>query len=398
MKFIGTLGTGGTATTLEVATAANRGYTYKVITDGTYQNIAAKAGDMFVSDGTNWILIPSGDEPSGTVTNIATGDGLTGGPITTSGTISHAVPTSATQGQKGSTTEHVYLKTITTDKFGHITAVTTGSEAVYQLPTASSTTKGGIKVSGGGLTMDGEIIKHSNSVTAVTAQPSTATTASANGGNIVVRDIKYDAQGHVTGHTDRTITGSVSAATTAAAGLMSAADKTKLDGIAAGANNYTYTLPTASSTTKGGVKVGTTLAISSDVLNLASVTTSATTSTAAPAHGATFTAIDGITTDSYGRVTNINTKTVTLPADSNTDTKVNQSASTTENWRKVLLHHGTAATSTAAVTTETDVVYGAVGIAAQPSTGTLRATVYNVADKVSLVFNSTTNALDFVFA
>ena len=437
MKFIGTLGTGGTATTLEVATAANRGYTYKVITDDTYQNIAAKVGDMFVSDGTNWIHIPSGDEPSGTVTNIATGDGLTGGPITTSGTISHAVPTSATQGQKGSTTEHVYIKTITTDKFGHITAVTTGSEAVYQLPTASSTTKGGIKVSGGGLTMDGETIKHSNSVTAVTAQPSTATAASANGGNIVVRDIKYDAQGHVTGHTDRTITlsqttytlsglggvgsitatgtapltlnasksgttvtltGSVSAATTSAAGLMSAADKTKLDGIAAGANNYTYTLPTASSTTKGGVKVGTTLAISSDVLNLASVTTSATTSTAAPAHGATFTAIDGITTDSYGRVTNINTKTVTLPADNNTDTKVNQSASTTENWRKVLLHHGTAATSTAAVTTETDVVYGAVGIAAQPSTGTLRATVYNVADKVSLVFNSTTNALDFVFA
>ena len=33
-------------------------------------------------------MIPSGDEPSGTVTNIATGTGLIGGPITTTGTIS----------------------------------------------------------------------------------------------------------------------------------------------------------------------------------------------------------------------------------------------------------------------------------------------------------------------
>ena len=45
-----------------------------------------------------------------------------------------------------------------------------------------------------------------------------------------------------------------SAATSSAAGLMSASDKSKLDGIAAGANNYTYTLPTASGSTLGGVK------------------------------------------------------------------------------------------------------------------------------------------------
>lgn len=49
------------------------------------------------------------------------------------------------------------------------------------------------------------------------------------------------------------------AATTSAAGLMSAADKTKLDGIATGANNYTYTLPTASSSTLGGVKTTSTV-------------------------------------------------------------------------------------------------------------------------------------------
>ena len=86
---------------------------------------------MLVSDGSAWILIPSGDEPSGTVTNVASGEGLTGGPITSSGTLKHAVPTGAASGDKGSSTDHVYIKTITTDKFGHITAVTTGSEVVY---------------------------------------------------------------------------------------------------------------------------------------------------------------------------------------------------------------------------------------------------------------------------
>lgn len=43
-----------------------------------------------------------------------------------------------------------------------------------------------------------------------------------------------------------------STATTSTSGLMSASDKSKLDGIASGANKYT--LPTASSTTLGGVK------------------------------------------------------------------------------------------------------------------------------------------------
>ena len=47
-----------------------------------------------------------------------------------------------------------------------------------------------------------------------------------------------------------------SAATTSAAGLMSASDKTKLDSVASGANNYT--LPTAS-TTLGGVKTTSTV-------------------------------------------------------------------------------------------------------------------------------------------
>lgn len=47
--------------------------------------------------------------------------------------------------------------------------------------------------------------------------------------------------------------------TTASAGLMSSTDKVKLDGIESGANNYT--LPSASTSSLGGVKVGTNLSI-----------------------------------------------------------------------------------------------------------------------------------------
>ena len=44
------------------------------------------------------------------------------------------------------------------------------------------------------------------------------------------------------------------------------------------------------------------------------------TSTASPGYGATFTAIDSITTSTEGHITAVNTKTVTLPASDNTDT------------------------------------------------------------------------------
>jgi hypothetical protein len=55
--------------------------------------------------------------------------------------------------------------------------------------------------------------------------------------------IKVDEEGEV----------SIDAASAANAGLMSAADKTKLDGIAAGANKYT--LPDAEAAIKGGIYV-----------------------------------------------------------------------------------------------------------------------------------------------
>lgn len=96
MVFKGSLGTGGTITTLPTASSSNEGFTYKVIENGTYASIAAKVGDTFISAKTgdnaySWVLIPSGDEPNGTVTSvgITQGDGISvsGGPITSSGSI-----------------------------------------------------------------------------------------------------------------------------------------------------------------------------------------------------------------------------------------------------------------------------------------------------------------------
>lgn len=66
MIFKGTLGVGGTIQTLPTASTSNEGWTYKVITDGTYSGQTAKSGDVFVSNGSAWVLIPSGDEDNDT--------------------------------------------------------------------------------------------------------------------------------------------------------------------------------------------------------------------------------------------------------------------------------------------------------------------------------------------
>ena len=91
--------------------------------------------------------------------------------------------------------------------------------------------------------------------------------------------ITTNAQGHVTAATavtksDITALGipgqdtntTYGVASSSANGLMSAADKAKLDGIASGANKYT--LPTASSSTLGGVKTGANITNSSGTISL----------------------------------------------------------------------------------------------------------------------------------
>ena len=66
MIFKGTLGENGTISELPAPSASNEGWTYKVITAGTYSNLDCKVGDVVVSIVTEWTLIPAGDEDSDT--------------------------------------------------------------------------------------------------------------------------------------------------------------------------------------------------------------------------------------------------------------------------------------------------------------------------------------------
>jgi hypothetical protein len=80
-----------------------------------------------------------------------------------------------------------------------------------------------------------------------------------------------------------------------------------------------------------------------------------------------------ITTDKFGHVTGVTNKTFKV-TDTNTDTKVTQSDTTTANWRKVVLSKQDSATMGTATAEKTDVVYVTPKIEAQPSTGSLRMT------------------------
>lgn len=135
MQFKGTVGDSGTIewSALPSASALNEGYTYKVITKHTSAPIC-EVGDTIVSNGSSWVVIPSGDEPVGTVTNVSTGTGLTGGPITSSGTISHADTSSQSS---ISATTLKYVDSLTLDGMGHVTGAT-----VSTVPSLSSSADG----------------------------------------------------------------------------------------------------------------------------------------------------------------------------------------------------------------------------------------------------------------
>lgn len=73
---------------------------------------------------------------TGTVTSVSAGGGLTGGPITTSGTISHATkPSSGTALEAGTGSGLTFLTEIALDAYGH---VATAKKATVTLPTAAS--------------------------------------------------------------------------------------------------------------------------------------------------------------------------------------------------------------------------------------------------------------------
>ena len=72
-------------------------------------------------------LTPDTGSTGGTVTSVATGGGLTGGPITSSGTISHDDTSSQSSVSNSGRT---YIQSVTLDTYGHVTGLTSASESV----------------------------------------------------------------------------------------------------------------------------------------------------------------------------------------------------------------------------------------------------------------------------
>lgn len=107
---------------------------------------------------------------------------------------------------------------------------------------------------------------------------------------------------------------------------------------------------------------------------------------ASPAHAAGF-SVPYFTVDDYGRITAASTKTITLPSDNNTDTKVTQTATTTNADYEILF------SETADNTTRTEAARKTSGLKFNPSTNGLQ-----LSSAVTLQYNSTTKSLDFIFA
>ena len=117
MVFKGTLGTGGTVEVLPVASAENEGWTYKVITAGTYAGQTAKVGDVFTSDGFTWVLIPAGDEDSDTWRAIKVegveklGNGISSGAVDFRGSANIDVTFDADGNKVEIATKNIYTQT-----------------------------------------------------------------------------------------------------------------------------------------------------------------------------------------------------------------------------------------------------------------------------------------------
>lgn len=373
MVYRGTVG--GTGATLSAlpATGVQNGDTYMVHTSGTYQGIACAPGDLFIATGTegadgiipelnlSWTHVPAGDDTdthyslsaaNNVITLNDTTSGAASGAVTiaagskidvaTAGntiTVKHAglaAPTKETDetitGKNGES--FTVLKSITSTD-GHVTgyknAVVTLPEQVNYESALSLETGHVIKntVENGksssvtfandsyitltdDTTADKLTVGH-KSYGALAATPGTALTPDHGGDFTVVTGVERDGGGHLSKVTTQKVT------------LPSVVDHTYSFATAAGTGNQGLIKVTGGQgdskdlVVSGGTAIDVSGAAAGLTVKHANVSNTPTTS--APAQntaGSTVTMIDTITVNAQGHVTGYNTKTVTLPADTNT--------------------------------------------------------------------------------
>ena len=214
----GTIGTSGTVTTLP--TTYSTGWTYRVVTAGTYAGQVCEIGDLIIAlvdrkgtgnTNSDWCVAQT--NINGAITGVKSGDAYidysqSGSVVTiTHKNVTRTNTTSTSNPTHGGT--FTAVKSITSDEKGHVTGVDTET---VKLPNAYT----------------------HPSYTARTGVP-TANQTPTFGGTFSITQPVSDTTGHITAMNSRTITIPNSVATTSTPGLMSASDKTKLDGIATSA-------------------------------------------------------------------------------------------------------------------------------------------------------------------
>jgi hypothetical protein len=231
------------------------------------------------------------------------------------------------------------IDSITTNARGHVTAINTKTvtlpvdpNTTYDLATVANTAanEGLINLIGSNSTTDtGKIIGQdeivvSSNPTAIyidhadVARTNNTTTASpASGGTFTAIDsISTNARGHVTAINTKTVTLPVDPDTNTTYDLLHVANTIqgiiRLDPSSADANDDINFI--------GQDEIAVSSNTTAVIIDHADVARTNNTTTASPASGGTFTAIDSITTNARGHVTAINTKTVTLPIDPDTNT------------------------------------------------------------------------------
>lgn len=259
MVFKGTLGTSGTVTAVPT-TGVVKGDTYKIITAGTWAGSACKVGDLIIAlnsgsveaTTTNWAYVPSGNENETTIKYSKTTQNLTTsaqtGAITLAEGATKQVDTSISAGSSSvniptsaAVATFVEGKGYATNAFKNITVGSTTVAADSNADTLTLVAGSNVTITpdadndkitiastnttytaGTGLTLSGTQFKHSNSVTAGTAQGDASKTLTF-GGTFTVPTVTYDAQGHITGKGTTTMT--MPAAPTSVSGNAGSATK-----------------------------------------------------------------------------------------------------------------------------------------------------------------------------